>query len=431
MRMGSVVLVLGLGAAVAAVWLLRSEDAPQAQGAARPPFVLSVSLGSVDIGELAPRSRIAGEVRAQQQARLCFERGGRIVRLLQQEGDRVEAGASLAELDPREAELLCSNAKARLELAQSELAKAIAGVREEEHARLEAETVALRAELDKAQLESDRAESLLEGGVSSAAERDRRSAELRVAKARLESAQHRLREARAGTRPEDLAVARAQVAAAQSALDAADLERERCVLKAPFAGQLVRRWRSEGDSVSSGDGIFELVGSAAREVVIDLPRSMSMRLAQGSEALVLETASGARAVARLDELGSSLDGGTRNARAWVRLPQGADARLAPGVAVEVELAWQPLRDVLLVPADAVRRTDQGSVVVVADAAAEKGPAPYSARFVPVNVLGSSAGKSAVEPLSGELKAGMQVVVVGAEMAFPQAPLMPRTEVKQP
>jgi hypothetical protein len=41
------------------------------------------------------------------------------------------------------------------------------------------------------------------------------------------------------------------------------------------------------------------------------------------------------------------------------------------------------------------------------------------------------GKSAVEPLGAELKAGMQVVVVGVEMAFPKAPLMPRAEARQP
>jgi len=431
LQVGSLVLLLGLVAAGVSVWSLRDGGAPPAQGAGRPPFMLAVSLGAVEVGDLAPKSRVAGEVRALQQARLAFERAGRVQALHHQEGEQVAAGVCLAELDPREAQLAVESARARLELAKSELSKAQAGVREEEKARLEAETVALRAELDKARLEAERAESLLEGGVASAAERDRRNAELRVAQARLEASEQRAREARAGTRLEDLAIVAALLANAQSTLQTAELELERCQLRAPFAGQLVRRWRSAGDSVSASEPIFELVGVAQREVVVDLPRSLSLQLEEGGVALVSEERSGARVSARLDRLASSLDGATRNARAWVNLPADADARLTPGAAVEVEFAWRPLTGVLLVPSDAVRRTDQGQIVVVAEASPEQGAAPFAARFVPVKLLGAMGEKSAVEPLGAELEAGMQVVVVGVEMAFPKAPLMPRAEARQP
>ncbi|MFM7281807.1 MAG: HlyD family secretion protein, partial [Planctomycetia bacterium] len=270
MRTGYVILLAGVLALVASFWMLRQGGTPPPQAGGRPPFQLAVSLGAVESGDLQPLSHVAGEVRAQQQARLSFERAGSLLAVHRQEGMRVEKGTSLAELDPREAQLDVDSAKAQLQLTESELAKALAGVREEERARLEAESFALRAELDKAQLEADRAESLLEGGVSSMAERDRRSAELRTAKARLEAAEHKLREARAGTRAEDIASRRAQVAVAQSLLESAQLELERCQLKAPFAGQLVRRWRSVGDRVAAADPVFELVGTQAREVVADL-----------------------------------------------------------------------------------------------------------------------------------------------------------------
>lgn len=431
MRAGSILLLSGIIALVVSAWMLRSADAPPEQGAGRPPFMLAVSLGSVETGDLVPQSRLAGEVRAQQQAKLAFERAGRIQKLHKHEGDSVEAGATLAELDKREALIDVESAKSKLELAQIELAKAQAGVREEEKARLEAEALALRAELEKAQLEANRAESLLEGGVTSAAERDRRNAELRAAKARLEAAEQRLREARAGTRAEDLAIARALAASAQSALQRAELELERCALRAPFAGQLVRRWRSEGDSVSSADALFELVSRGEREVIVDLPRALSLQLAAGSDVVVSEARSGATARARLDELAATLDSGTRNARAWVRLAADADARLAPGVAVDVEFSWKPLEDVLLVPSDAVRRVDGGTIVVAAEAAEGQGPAPFVARFVPVRVLGESGAMSAIEPLGAELKSGAKVVIVGVEMAFPQAPLMPRAEAGKP
>jgi hypothetical protein len=192
-------------------------------------------------------------------------------------------------------------------------------------------------------------------------------------------------------------------------------------LVAPFGGALVRRLRSSGDRVAPGETVWELVDTSAREVIVDLPASIAAQLAREG-CSVLEPKSGASAQVQTIVLAEAAEATTRNVRAWLRLAAEADARLAPGVAVDVTLPWRPLTGAWLVPNDALRRTEQGTLIVTANATSEAG---LKAAFVPVKVLGTAGGKTAIEAQGTPLTAGLKVVVVGVEMAFPDAPLMPR------
>ncbi len=421
MRAGTLVMVLGLAALGGTAWYLSREAAPAAAGGGRPPFVLPVSLAEIEQGDLRPASTLAGEVRSLQRATLAFERAGTITTLPKREGDRVAAGDVLAELDTGEARLALAGAEAEATLARSELIKLEAGARKEELDRLEAEVEARTAERDRARLEWQRVQALLESGVSSRAEYDRLDAALRAAEALLAVAKHRQAEAAAGTRAEDLAVARAKVALAEARIAQAQHEVSLARLVAPFGGALVRRLRSSGDRVAPGETVWELVDTSAREVVVDLPAAIAAQLARDG-CSVLEPKSGASAQVQTIVLAEAAEATTRNVRAWLRLTTEADARLAPGVAVDVTLPWRPLTGAWLVPNDALRRTEQGTLIVTANATPEAG---LKAAFVPVKVLGSANGKTAIEAQGTPLTAGLKVVVVGVEMAFPDAPLMPR------
>jgi len=421
MRAGTVVMVLGLVALGGTAWYLTREAAPAAAGGGRPPFVLPVSLAEIEQGALRPSSTLAGEVRSLQRATLAFERAGTIVTLAKQEGDRVAKGEVVAELDTREARLALAGAEAEATLARSELIKLEAGARKEELDRLEAEIEARTAERDRARLEWQRVQALLESGVSSRAEYDRLDAALRAAEALLSVAKHRQAEAAAGTRAEDLAVARAKVALADARIAQAQHEVSLARLVAPFGGSLVRRLRVSGDRVAAGETVWELVDTSAREVVVDLPAAIAAQLARDG-CSVVEPKSGASTQVQAIVLAEAADATTRNVRAWLRLAAEADARLAPGVAVDVTLPWRALDNAWLVPNDALRRTEQGTVIVTANATPEAG---LKAAFVPVKVLGTPGGKTAIESLGAPLAAGQKLVVVGVEMAFPDAPLMPR------
>jgi RND family efflux transporter MFP subunit len=420
-------ILAGLGAlavALAGWWLPR--PAPEgAAGASRPPFVLPVTLASVERGDLRPRAQLSGTVRSANRAHLAFEVDGIVRALLASEAEAVAAGALLARLDSRDEELALASAEAALALAERELELLEAGEREEEKRRLAAVVEASRAEEDLAKSEVERGEKLLASLVISESEQDRRISLHRAAEERRVAAEAQYAQALAGTRPEDLAIARARVDSARTQLATARYELEKTELHAPWAGSVVRRFVSPGDHVQSGDPIFELAELSDLEVHVEVPGRLAGRLGDetrvrlrlfGQEDFELET--------ELDALVPAADELARSFRAIVRLT-AEDNRLGllrPGMFVDVELLLEPVRDALLVPSDAVLADESGARLVRASSAPDGPPDGLVAEFVPVVVRAQEGGRSAVESLGPPLAEGDQLVLVGADNAFPGAPL---------
>ncbi|HBP20790.1 MAG TPA: hypothetical protein DEA08_23745, partial [Planctomycetes bacterium] len=211
---------LGVGVmAVIAVagWLLFAP-APTAPSGGRRGFVLPVTLAEVQRGDVHPVASLTGTVRAPRRARLGFEVPGVVSELLVREAEQVRAGQTLARLDSSDQDLSVAAREADVALAQRELAKAEAGPRPEEKRRLAAELRRAEAEADLARLEVERGKALLAREVFSQADLDRLVSTLAASEARVAAAKEQFAEARAGTRPEDLAIARAALARAEAAL---------------------------------------------------------------------------------------------------------------------------------------------------------------------------------------------------------------------
>jgi RND family efflux transporter MFP subunit len=94
------VLALSLGATGC------GEEPPQPEEVARPIKMLTIGGGLSGIREYP------GRIRAVQQADMGFEVAGRIVEFVYKEGERVEKGAMLARLDPRDYENALEQARA-------------------------------------------------------------------------------------------------------------------------------------------------------------------------------------------------------------------------------------------------------------------------------------------------------------------------------
>lgn len=433
-RIGWPLLLLGvLALAGALAWLF--ADAPPAEaGAARPPYVLPVTLAPVQRGDLAPRVQLTGSVRAARRAELAFERGGVLAELHVEEADALVADALVARLTDVDQRLALERARADQEVAARRTALLEAGARDEVLRRLRAEFEATEADERLAVLEEQRVSKLLKTNDVSQALMDRASADLAAASARREAAAQRLAEAEAGARLEDLAIARAQEAVAAQAVAAAERELAKTRLLAPWPGVVVRRDVSTGDHLAAGEPVVELVDLDALEILVEVPARHAVRLGDQP-----------RVDLRIDEfpdfVHETVVDATVPAAAWasrnftglVRLSASDldGVLLRPGMFVRLELHVEPLRDALLVPADAVRITPDGDLLAVADPAPDDvrdaTGAEHVARLLPVRLLGNAEGRVAVEPLGGALSAGMQVVVTGVDLAFPDVPLLVRDD----
>lgn len=89
-------------------------------------------------GTVVQEVSVTGKATAADAVQLSFERSGRVVRIGADVGDRVAAGAVIAELDVREAAADLSRARATIEVQRSRLAELRQGTRPEEIAIAEA-----------------------------------------------------------------------------------------------------------------------------------------------------------------------------------------------------------------------------------------------------------------------------------------------------
>ncbi len=429
-------LVAGALALGAVAWRLNSGASPAPSAGGRPPFVLSVTLAPLERGELRPRASLTGVVRSSQRSRMGFEVAGRIVELGVQEGDEVAQGAVLARLDERDAQAGLVRARAQLERASRELERVLAGEREEDRRRLAADLEAREAEAELARRDSERARGLAAGDVISAGELDAFEAAHAASAARVRAAREALAAAQAGARVEEVAVARAEVELRHSELAVAERELEKTRLAAPFAGVVVQRPAALGDSVAAGAPVLELVDFARREIEIDVPGYVAAALRSGAVArATLDEHPGQVLELTLRTIVPLADDSSRHFRALAPLDaaQDSERRFAPGMFARVELELEPLRDAWIAPADAVRITPQGPIVVRArpGGAPDMTGAPTStAEFVAVKPLASADGKTALAPLNGSFAAGDELVVIGVDMAFPGAALAARNAARE-
>src|SRR5688572_11998927 len=162
---------------------------------------------------------LTGTLRPRMQAQVSAEVGGRLVRVLRDEGDRVRAGDALALLDATDYQLAHARASAGLQVAQANLAHAKA--------------------------EEERAENLLRtGGIT---DKDRLAAQV------------------------NLKVAEAAVAQAQADASIAATQQGRASVRAPFAGRVAKKMADPGTMIAAGTPLFTVVDDTVLELRAAVP----------------------------------------------------------------------------------------------------------------------------------------------------------------
>jgi len=174
-------------------------------------------------------------------------------------------------------------------------------------------------------------------------------------------------------REPQLKSAEAAVRAARAAVEQAQLDLERTIVRAPFHAQVLSREVNLGSQVSTGDPLARLVGldSYWVETTIPLDRlrwlTFSEAAAEGSPVSVRHRTAWPEGHARegsLYRLVGELEGDTRMARVLVAVddPLGRDAGtdlpgLIIGSFVECRIHGRPIEDVVRIPRDLVRKGD--------------------------------------------------------------------------
>jgi HlyD family secretion protein len=358
-----------------------------------------VDLAAVTRGRMIVTVRDEGWTRVRNEYVISAPVGGQLLRVEYKPGAVVSAGDVLARILPSDPSLLDVRSRTELQAA-ARSAEAALGL-----AQSEVERAA--AQLDFAEMESDRVRNLRSADLISVDAYDRAELQLRVAQANLESAQENTR-----VREAELAAAEARLVqvAAEPGGDFV------VTVTAPTSGRVMRVTRESQSIVSGGSEIMTIGDPEDLEVVAQFLSTEAVEVRAGAPALIENwgrNRAPLRGQVRLVEPYGFLKIsalGVEEQRVNVIVDFVGDPEewtlLGHGYRVEIAVVTWEEDDVLQVPVAALFRSgDRWAVFRVEDG---------EARAVPVEI-GRENGRSA-QVLSG-LEEGQAIVLYpGEQMA---------------
>jgi RND family efflux transporter MFP subunit len=452
-------------------WKMGQNSGENQTLAGQPP-AMHVKLTTIETGTIADRSEVIGTLEASRSVTIKSEVAGRIDRILVKEGDRVQQGQALYQLesDDLEAELLAARAKlenmrarlaqleagsrvediaeaeAQLREAQARLVNAKSGAPSEEIAQAEAQLASAQASADLANQRVKRYSQLRrEGAISedqyqeyltsqrnttaAVAQAQRRITELRKGRqsdinelaASVEREAQNLRRIENGSRVEEIAQGKADVAEAAAQVGIVQVKVNKTRVLAPIAGKVGDIPTKIGDYVDEGDDLTTLTANDALKLNLSIPLEQSSKLRIGLPIEILDPQGQVAATGRINFISPDVNASSQLVLAKADIPNLSGSLLNRQF-IEANVIWDR-RSGILVPTAAISRLGGQTFVFVAEKVpAEAGkPEQTIARQRAVK-LGSLQGNY-YQVLEG-LKAGETIVTAGLLNVADGAPIQP-------
>jgi len=200
---------------------------------------------------------LSGNIEAHESL-VSFKVAGRITELPVEEGQQVEQGALLAQLEDADYKQRVRMDEAGVRVRESDLALTLAGTREQEVKAAQQAMIDALADLEQKKLDSDRAQRLFAKDEVTAQERDLAATAVKRAEAIFKAAQQRYNEAVEGSRKEEIAIARANLNQASANLGLSQVNLDYTILRAPSAGVITVRQAELGEVVAPGSPVVTL-----------------------------------------------------------------------------------------------------------------------------------------------------------------------------
>ena len=388
-----------------------SED--DVQPIKKREFALPVQIGKIVRMNVADEVRAVGNVQAEKRVVVNSEVRGKITRIAVEEGMKVKAGDLLAQIDPREFELVHERLRADLTSMQKEYQKAQGGLRPEDKQRLEARMHADESALNLTNIELNRTQNLVAQKVLSQSALDSAKDKVRQADESLKASKAELA-AGMKARSEDIEKLESDMQAIRKRVAVAKLNLSKVNVKAPFAGVIIAKEIEQGAFAEAGTPIVRMIGSSRLKAVLEMPQSHRNKL---------KTLKGARFMAR--ELGLKFEQNKNlqrlirvipdanifsgNIKVQIDLPD-PNSSLFPGLTLESTLNFGMRKNVLHVPAVSLVISEKGTVVyVVKDGKAHR---------VPVKAFKERDDFVEIEDLTHQLKPETDLILRGSGAVFP-------------
>ncbi len=195
---------------------------------------------------------------------------GRIAKILVTEGDTVQVGQPLIEMDSPEITAKMNQALAGRDMAQSQLDKANNGARPQEIGQAKAAWQANQAAADLAKSTYDRVNRLYQEGLMARQKRDEAYTQYLANQDKAEAARLQYEVAVEGARQEDIAAAQAQVAQVDAKIAEAQVAQDEANLKSPISGVVDDVIVNPGEVIGQGVPLMTLVNPNDQWVTLNV-----------------------------------------------------------------------------------------------------------------------------------------------------------------
>ncbi len=275
--------------------------------------VVDVTTARVRRGSILERVTAPGSLRARRESRIGAEVSGRIQQVFVNDGDRVDAGAPLFQIDRGPYEMALRQAVAVLDVAHAE----------------------------RAQIEADltRGNALRRSDIVAAEQLERMRTQVAVAKAHERQAS------------EGVALARHHL--------------EQTLVAAPFGGSVAQRLVDEGTTALAQPQTIVIVlqETDVLEAEANIPESQLSIVQVGDTALVHVEGLPQPIETKVSAVSDTIEPTARTYRVQMLVPNPEHA-LKAGVFARIDIEPKARRDVVLVPRAAVRSEEGGTRVLV-------------------------------------------------------------------
>jgi HlyD family secretion protein len=354
----------------------------------RPPQPPNIDLAKdtveVKATNLVMQIKANGIVQPLRKVNLSPREGGRIARLYIREGDRVQTGQLLAQMDSEQTQAQVAQYQALRLKATADLSQKRQGERPELIAEATARVASQRAAVAAAQSKLARAtdelrrnQALADSGAIARnnlenflSRQQETQTTLAAEQARLNEQQTALQRLKNGTRPGDIAQAEADVAQAAAQVKLYETQLRNTQIRAPFSGIVSRRFADVGDFVaptttaSSSDGatsasIAEL--SSGLEIEAKVPEASIAQIKPGQTVEVRSDSYPQQAFTarvRLIAPRAIQENNITSFRIKVRLLNGLDI-LKSGMNVKLTFIGRAIANATVVPLAAISTQKDG------------------------------------------------------------------------
>lgn len=316
-----------------------------------------------------------GIVQPAQLINVSPKNSGLLKELLVREGDRVQKGQILAYMDESDLRGQETQAKGQVANAEANLDKAIAGNRSQDIGQAAAQLANDRAALQSAEETFRQNQQLFNEGAL--AQRDlttSRSARDQAA-AQVAKSQQALDLQKVGSRPEDIAAARAQAVTAQGQLQTIQAQINDTIIRAPFSGVVTQKYADPGSfvtpttsasTVASGTSSSILALASVNQVNVNVAEANIAQIKVGQSVKIEADAYPGKVFEGKVVQVAAQSTITQNVTSFVVKTSVVDPQnlLRAGMSTHVDFNVGNLNNVVVIPTVAIVRQDGTSGVLV-------------------------------------------------------------------